>query len=129
MIKVLQYNIYFGENDDNINIINNNDRLSNICICILSVDADVVCLQEVLQSKYELIKNYLNEKYPHRFAETIDKKYGKPAVLPEDLPELNPSEEQDAKAGHNEHPRTQRVHRTAFFNGRAAQMDPENRQP
>lgn len=71
MLKVLQYNVYFG-NHDSIELDN---RLENVCSCILSVDADVVCLQEVLGSKYNLLCERLGVEYPHSFPKVIKKKY------------------------------------------------------
>lgn len=70
-MKLLQYNIYFGH-CNNINI---NDRLSNICRKILEVDADIVCLQEVLIDKYDLIKNLVISKYMYIYPNNITTRY------------------------------------------------------
>lgn len=60
-MKVLQYNIYFGE----LPGITLEKRLENVCACILEQDADVVCLQEVLRDTYDFIVVLLKDMYPH----------------------------------------------------------------
>ncbi len=60
-MKIIQYNIFFGQ-CPNINI---NQRLNNVCNYLLKKNADVICLQEVLKDKYELIKNNTNLAYPY----------------------------------------------------------------
>lgn len=70
-MKLLQYNIYFG-NCTNISI---DDRLHNICRKIIEIDADVVCLQEVLSSKYNLIKQYVISKYMYIYPNNITTRY------------------------------------------------------
>jgi len=68
MLKLCQYNIYFGSHPG-INIC---DRTSNVCQCILEQDADVVCLQEVLYSMYELIVDQLSTIYPYIYPDPLD---------------------------------------------------------
>ena len=67
-MKLVQYNIYFG-NCLNVNI---ETRLENICKYLIAEDADVVCLQEVLQNMYELIVNMLIKKYPYPYPEPCE---------------------------------------------------------
>jgi endonuclease/exonuclease/phosphatase family metal-dependent hydrolase len=60
MLKVVQYNIYFGNSDIMID-----DRLNNICKCLNNISADVICLQEVLKDKYNILIENLKAKYPY----------------------------------------------------------------
>lgn len=71
MLKVLQYNIYFGEDVCDIDF-----RLHNVCSCILNTEADVVCMQEVLSTKYDMINYYIDHVYKYRYPDTIDHRYG-----------------------------------------------------
>lgn len=70
-MKLLQYNIYYG-NCHNISI---DDRLYNICNKIMNIDTDIVCLQEVLSRKYNLIKQYIKSKYKYIYPENISTDY------------------------------------------------------
>lgn len=75
MLKVLQYNIYFGEHEG----INIDDRLLNICSIISSLDADVICLQEVIRDKFTLMMENLEHMYPYAYPNKlheIDFSYG-----------------------------------------------------
>lgn len=65
-MKIIQYNIYFGNHLD----VTIDTRLENICGCLIDESADVLCLQEVLQSKYELLVALLFEKYPYVYPDS-----------------------------------------------------------
>lgn len=67
-MKVVQYNIYFGDYP-NVGI---ETRLGTICRCLIEEDADVVCLQEVLQSMYELTVSLMVDKYPYVYPDPQD---------------------------------------------------------
>lgn len=67
-MKLLQYNIYFGEHTD----ISISDRMNNVCKCILEQDADVVCVQEVLCNMYNQIVVALNNVYSHVYPDPRD---------------------------------------------------------
>src|SRR5579872_731682 len=67
-MKICQYNIYFGNHPE----IQLSDRMRNVCQCILKQDADVVCLQEVLQTTFDLIVNMLENKYPYTYPDIED---------------------------------------------------------
>jgi len=60
-MKLIQYNIYFGDHHDT----SIESRTENICKSLIEENADVICLQEVLQSMYELIVALLIESYPY----------------------------------------------------------------
>ncbi len=60
MLKIIQYNILF-ESCPNITI---DQRLGNICRYLLKKNADVLCLQEVLRNKYDMMRHNLEKKYP-----------------------------------------------------------------
>lgn len=62
MIKVIQYNIYFGDGSDQTDL-----RIDTICVYLNSLDADVLCLQEVLKYKYDSMIKNLAPTYPHVF--------------------------------------------------------------
>jgi endonuclease/exonuclease/phosphatase family metal-dependent hydrolase len=62
-MKIVQYNIYFGDHPK----VDIESRLENICKCLLGEDADVVCLQEVLQTTYNLITGLLADTYPYAY--------------------------------------------------------------
>lgn len=74
-LKVLQYNIYFGTQTYDIDI-----RLKNICNCIINAGADVICLQEILRSKYELLKKYLFFHYPFELSQ-FNKSYHDTSIM------------------------------------------------
>jgi endonuclease/exonuclease/phosphatase family metal-dependent hydrolase len=67
-MKIIQYNIYFGEHPD----ISIDFRLTNICKCLISENADVICLQEVLQSKYLFMVSLLKNTYPYIYPDPLD---------------------------------------------------------
>lgn len=72
--RVLQYNIYFGklDTDTGNDIVN---RVADLCDQIQTIDADFICLQEVLPERYELIKQLLGDTYRYRYPETICQAY------------------------------------------------------
>lgn len=73
-LTVASYNIFFGklETDTNADI---QTRIQLLCSEILDIDADVICLQEVLPDRYVKIRSYLNQIYPYAYPETITQSY------------------------------------------------------
>lgn len=80
MLKIIQYNILF-ESCPHITI---DQRLGNVCKYLLRKNADVICLQEVLRNKYDMMKQNLSKTYPftypdscfsHRYDTMIMSKY------------------------------------------------------
>lgn len=74
-MKVIQYNIYFGEHLG----IDIETRITTICDCLNHQNADVVCLQEVLQNMFVFIATLLEDTYPYVFPnpkDGLDTSYG-----------------------------------------------------
>lgn len=67
-MKIVQYNIYFGDHDG----ISIETRMQNICRNLNEEDADIVCLQEVLQNMYGLLVDQLTGTYPHVYPDPRD---------------------------------------------------------
>ncbi|VBB18438.1 endonuclease/exonuclease/phosphatase family protein [Yasminevirus sp. GU-2018] len=67
-MKILQYNIYFGEHRG----VSLSDRLQNVCGCIMEQNADVVCVQEVLRDSYSLMTALLKDMYPYAYPDPQD---------------------------------------------------------
>ena len=67
-MKIIQYNIYFGEHPE----ISIDFRLTNICKCLITENADIVCLQEVLQIKYSFMISLLSDAYPYIYPDPSD---------------------------------------------------------
>lgn len=73
-LRVVSYNIFFGK----LNTDSNNDidlRIQTLCAQILSLDADVVCLQEVLPDRLERIKYLTSHVYPYANPEHVIQSY------------------------------------------------------
>lgn len=73
-LSVLSYNIFFGKlyTDDQKDIL---DRLDNLCIEIIELNATVVCLQEVTPDRYKIIISNLEKIYPYRYPDKITQSY------------------------------------------------------
>jgi len=74
-MKVIQYNIYFGEHLGT----DIETRIASICDCLNHQNADVVCLQEVLQNMFGFIVALLEDTYPYVFPnpkDGLDTSYG-----------------------------------------------------
>jgi endonuclease/exonuclease/phosphatase family metal-dependent hydrolase len=73
-LSILNYNIFFGrldmDTDDDIYA-----RLDLLCGQIESLDATLVCLQEVTPDRYERIVRNLSKTYPYRFPEKVAQSY------------------------------------------------------
>lgn len=66
-MKLIQYNIYFGDNLE--------ERISNISKLLIDENADVICLQEVLNTSYPIIVGLLESTYPYIYPDKIDISY------------------------------------------------------
>lgn len=86
MLKVLQYNIFFG----NCVEISINDRLKNICKEIINTNADVVCLQEVLIDKLYILLENLKNTYHYSYPNILNRIYD--TVIFSKYPIINPTE-------------------------------------
>jgi endonuclease/exonuclease/phosphatase family metal-dependent hydrolase len=72
-MKVIQYNIHFGE----IPGIDINERIKNVSKVILEECADVICLQEVLDDQYKCMIDFFKNSYPYFYPEKVMKnRYG-----------------------------------------------------
>lgn len=72
--SVVSYNIFFGKLDDDTDA-DINLRIQLLCAQIQSMNADVVCLQEVLPDRYDKIKSILHKMYPHSYPNKITQTY------------------------------------------------------
>lgn len=73
-LTILQYNLFFGKlNTDTDTILF--DRVVAMCNQISTINADIVCFQEVIPARYHIITELLNEKYPYRIPRFIGQKY------------------------------------------------------
>jgi endonuclease/exonuclease/phosphatase family metal-dependent hydrolase len=73
-LSVLSYNIFFGKlaTDNKTDIL---DRIDNVCIEIIELNADVICLQEVTADRYKIIISNLEKVYPYRYPNNITQSY------------------------------------------------------
>lgn len=60
-MKICQYNIFFGDHPG----IHINERMMNVCKCILEQNADIICLQEVLSIMRDQIIKFFSKT--HRY--------------------------------------------------------------
>jgi endonuclease/exonuclease/phosphatase family metal-dependent hydrolase len=67
-MKIIQYNIYFGDDIE----IPLDLRLHNITDILNAENADIICLQEVLDTSYQYIVGLLADTYPHVYPNCID---------------------------------------------------------
>lgn len=76
-MKVVQFNIYFGEcvgkrsNPKGIDL-DVHTRMKNLSKCLIEEDADVVCMQEVLQDMFGTLCDLLGVTYPYVFPSRED---------------------------------------------------------
>jgi endonuclease/exonuclease/phosphatase family metal-dependent hydrolase len=63
-MKIIQYNIYFGDDDRDATEM----RLENNCRCLNEQMADVICLQEVLEETHDYLFALLKDKYPYSYS-------------------------------------------------------------
>lgn len=62
-MKLLQYNIFFGSTA----IIDEQNRMNNVCKLLLESESDIICLQEVLKSQYMYLVENISVKYPYYY--------------------------------------------------------------
>lgn len=67
-MRILQYNIYFGDHPG----VTIKERTTNVCRCILEQNADVLCLQEVLRELYGHVVQLLQSEYPYVYPDPED---------------------------------------------------------
>jgi endonuclease/exonuclease/phosphatase family metal-dependent hydrolase len=73
-LKIITYNIFFGQLDtDTPQDIDN--RIQLLCAQLQSLDADVICLQEVLPERYDRIKTFTSTIYPYSYPDKITQTY------------------------------------------------------
>lgn len=73
-LTVLEYNIFFGELNTDIDE-DVMERVDMVCDHIKELDATVVCLQEVIPSRYQRIIRRLSDTYPYRYPTAITQSY------------------------------------------------------